>query len=231
MNSRWFYTRLPEVLIEVGSRKASVASPQDSHFHDEIQVVVMHAGWRSFLTPAGTYYAEAGDIAVIPAGMLHVPTMSSCSSVTNLYLDPSTAAVSWISRPFVLRGAHVSRAIEVIDAVVSAPARCRSEPSFHMLTDLQELVTGSALSIADIAQRLGFSTDGFIRNFRRGVGTTPACYRRMHKLCRARSLLRSGSMPADAAFASSFADQSHLGRLFLRAFGTTPAAYRSGFLL
>jgi transcriptional regulator GlxA family with amidase domain len=46
----------------------------------------------------------------------------------------------------------------------------------------------------------------------------------------ARSMIREGAMLADVAFATGFSDQSHLGRCFLCAFGTTPAAYRSGLL-
>ena len=39
-------------------------------------------------------------------------------------------------------------------------------------------------------------------------------------------MLRSGTPPAQAAFASGFADQSHLGRWFRRAYGLSPSAYR-----
>jgi AraC-like DNA-binding protein len=39
-------------------------------------------------------------------------------------------------------------------------------------------------------------------------------------------MLRSQAPPAQAALASGFADQSHLGRWFRRAYGLTPAAYR-----
>jgi AraC-like DNA-binding protein len=45
----------------------------------------------------------------------------------------------------------------------------------------------------------------------------------------ARSQLKKGGTVADVAYATSFADQSHFGRLFLRAYGATPGAYRSAF--
>lgn len=46
------------------------------------------------------------------------------------------------------------------------------------------------------------------------------------RLARARHLLGKGAQPADVAIALGFADQSHLGRWFVRAYGLTPAAYR-----
>jgi AraC-like DNA-binding protein len=44
-------------------------------------------------------------------------------------------------------------------------------------------------------------------------------------LNRARRLLRAGEPIAAVAAETGFADQSHLGRLFRRTFGTTPGAY------
>jgi AraC-like DNA-binding protein len=38
--------------------------------------------------------------------------------------------------------------------------------------------------------------------------------------------LADGLSPAETAAALGFADQSHLGRWFRRAYGLTPAAYR-----
>lgn len=58
---------------------------------------------------------------------------------------------------------------------------------------------------------------------------TPAAYRLALRLASARSRLKRGDSVADVAYGGSFSDQSHLGRLFRRAYGATPAAYRSAF--
>ena len=46
------------------------------------------------------------------------------------------------------------------------------------------------------------------------------------RLARARRLLAQGQTPAEVAMALGFADQSHLGRWFRRAYRLTPADYR-----
>ena len=48
------------------------------------------------------------------------------------------------------------------------------------------------------------------------------------RLAEARRLLREKVAPAEASALSGFADQSHMGRWFRRAYGMTPAAYRKG---
>jgi AraC-like DNA-binding protein len=50
------------------------------------------------------------------------------------------------------------------------------------------------------------------------------------RLVRARRMLAAGEPPAAAAAACGFADQSHLGRWFRRAYGLTPGAYRDAAL-
>lgn len=65
------------------------------------------------------------------------------------------------------------------------------------------------------------------RQFRRRLGTSPYRYLTMRRLDRARARLRAGDSLADAAFASGFADQSHMTRQFHRAYGLTPGRWRA----
>ena len=64
------------------------------------------------------------------------------------------------------------------------------------------------------------------RAFKAAFGLPPHAYLVQLRLARARRLLAQGLWPADVATDVGFADQSHLGRWFLRAYGLTPAAYR-----
>jgi AraC-like DNA-binding protein len=64
------------------------------------------------------------------------------------------------------------------------------------------------------------------RAFKAAFGMAPHAYLVQLRLSRARHLLAQSNTPAQVAAALGFADQSHLGRWFLRAYGLTPALYR-----
>jgi len=64
------------------------------------------------------------------------------------------------------------------------------------------------------------------RAFKSAYGLAPHAYLVQLRLAKARRLLALGVSCADVAIALGFADQSHLGRWFVRANGMTPAAYQ-----
>ncbi|QND72835.1 helix-turn-helix domain-containing protein [Tardiphaga robiniae] len=229
VTAHWTYMCLPVGQLEAAVRRATTILPQAGHFHDKVQIVAVREGWRSFNTVAGEFVAHAGDILVIPAGMFHTPGMCACSTVTNLYVCPTDPIVRGIAAPVILHNTGVIRAAEVLNSI-RALSVGRTQPiQTAASAKMRRILIETELAIPKIAKRLGYSTDGFIRNFKRVFGTTPGYYRQVHRLSEARRLLRDGSKPAEAAYAASFADQSHLGRLFVKAYGATPAAYRAGF--
>lgn len=229
MISHWVYMRLPAEQIEVAVRKATTVLPQAGHFHDTVQIVVVKEGWRSFSTVAGEFVAQAGDILVIPAGMVHTPRMGACSTVANLYVSPSDPAVFGITRPMLLHNTGAIRATEVLNSI-RALSHGRTVPVHDARSsEMRRTLAETEFAIPKIAERFGYSPDGFIRAFKRVVGTTPGHYRQLGRLNEARRQLRDGLRPAEAAYAAFFADQSHLGRQFIKAYGATPAAYRAGF--
>jgi AraC-like DNA-binding protein len=63
------------------------------------------------------------------------------------------------------------------------------------------------------------------RDFRALFGTSPYRYLLLRRLDRARVMMLGGQSIADAAVACGFADQSHFGRSFKKAFGLTPNAW------
>ncbi|MBX3501205.1 MAG: AraC family transcriptional regulator [Alphaproteobacteria bacterium] len=78
---------------------------------------------------------------------------------------------------------------------------------------------------AELEGATGQSRYALTRHFRACLGTSPYRYLVMRRLDRARSLMRSGASLALAAAASGFADQSHMTRLFHRAYGLPPGQW------
>lgn len=85
---------------------------------------------------------------------------------------------------------------------------------------------GTELDMQMIADELGTDRFRLSRSFKIAYGLAPHAYLIQRRLSHARRMLACGAMPATVAAATGFADQSHLGRWFRRAYGMTPAAYR-----
>jgi AraC-like DNA-binding protein len=83
------------------------------------------------------------------------------------------------------------------------------------------------LTVARLAAAAELGRFRLIRAFRRRFGLPPSVYLRTLRLEAAKRLLAEGDAPAAVAATVGFADQSHLNRLFKRAYGLTPGAYRA----
>jgi AraC-like DNA-binding protein len=77
-----------------------------------------------------------------------------------------------------------------------------------------------------LAQLTGMDRFRLTRAFKSSFGIPPHAYLIQLRLIHARALLASGVSPANTATEVGFADQSHLGRWFRRAYRLTPAHYR-----
>jgi AraC-like DNA-binding protein len=80
---------------------------------------------------------------------------------------------------------------------------------------------------AELEAVTGLGRFSLARHFRILLGTSPYRYLVMRRLDRARLLLRNGYPIAEVAYASGFADQSHMTRQFRRAYGIPPGRWRS----
>jgi AraC family transcriptional regulator len=84
------------------------------------------------------------------------------------------------------------------------------------------------LSLDELSQAAGVERTRLLRGFRQHLRKSPAAYLRELRAERAAEMLRRGDLPiVEIAAATGFADQSHLGRVFKRLYGCTPAAWRS----
>jgi AraC-like DNA-binding protein len=84
------------------------------------------------------------------------------------------------------------------------------------------------VTLDELAQLAGLNAFTLLRAFRKTFGLPPHAYQLQVRLRHAKRLLRQGETPARAALETGFADQSHFGRHFRRAFGITPQQYRLG---
>jgi AraC family transcriptional regulator len=134
---------------------------------------------------------------------------------------------------------HVFLAMVTHLAVTYGGIRSRDMEAYagkgRMLTPLQEHRVTSRLlddlagdsSLAELAALCGLSRSYFARAFKQTTGTSPHHWLLMHRARRAKDLLRATRLPiAEIAVACGFADQSHLTRVFSKAFGISPGAWR-----
>lgn len=223
----WTYRRPPGGgIVELGTvHGLDVTLP--IHFHEEDQVTFVLSGRRRFVIGGEVFGVGPGQGMHIPAGTPH-RSLSEPSGVVciNLYLAPGAYAA-----PDVISGLarHWRRAggIDWSDVVVVAEDHRRSEK--HSARPADEPISGESWeTVSQAAHRAGMSREGFSRRFRRRHGMPPHAFWHLEKLNDARRLLRAGEPLAAVAAETGFADQSHLGRCFRRAFGVTPGRYRAG---
>ncbi len=92
--------------------------------------------------------------------------------------------------------------------------------------DLLHARMAEDVGMDELAAAAGTDRFRLNRRFRQAVGLSPHAYMVRLRLRAARALLATGMAPAAVAAEVGFADQSHLGRWFRRAYRMTPAAYR-----
>jgi len=216
-----------DLLIEVGTLSEAEPIALACHVHPDVQISAVRNGWRVYATSFGEFRAAAGDIVVIPAGIPHSSRGGEGSIVAHLYVPSPHIAVRGLTRPQHLRHSRAFSPEDLLDVVGTADLRAKVRPSTTL--DLAKFVLCDDLEIGGMAERFGYSSDGFIRAFKRQIGITPGAYRLAMRLAACRARLKRGDAVADVAYAGSFADQSHFGRHFRRAYGATPAAYRIAF--
>jgi AraC-like DNA-binding protein len=101
-----------------------------------------------------------------------------------------------------------------------------ASPAITRVRDLLHERMDGNVGLDELAELAGIDRFRLTRLFLRAFGTSPHAYLVRLRLRAARRLLASGRTPAQVAAEVGFADQSHLGRWFRRAYRMTPAAYR-----
>ncbi|MFS2180045.1 AraC-like DNA-binding protein [Rhizobium pisi] len=102
--------------------------------------------------------------------------------------------------------------------------------SIRAARDLIDSDPLAVVSLADLSRESRLSRFQVLRGFAKATGLTPHAYLVQARIHIARRLIAQGMPLAEAAFASGFADQSHMTRVFVRKYGLSPRVYASAFL-
>ncbi|SRR6266852_6315006 len=223
---RWNYWRPAEDgLVELGTVHGSrVGLP--THFHSENQITFVLSGRRRFIVEGDAVDLAAGRGVCIPAGVPHRSLAEPFGVVClNAYVPAGEYAVAAMMREIERlwrQAGHVywNELAEVI--------RRHRLSVREIAENAAEPVATNFESVSQASTRMRMSREGFTRMFAKRYGMSPHAFWLMGRLNRARELLRAGEAIAAVAADNGFADQSHFGRWFRRAFGITPGRYRSG---
>ena len=130
----------------------------------------------------------------------------------------------------IVRQTALDRLLESLSGTLGWRQKALSRPDIPLVAvrarDYLHAHYQQNIGLDDIAAVAGVDRFRLSRAFKAAFGIAPYAYLVQLRLARARQLLRLGRAPVDVAADLGFADQSHLGRWFRRAYGFTPAAYR-----
>lgn len=116
--------------------------------------------------------------------------------------------------------------LQLVASLMDRPKAFRFVPaSITRAKTLLDDDPAAATTLADLAAASGLSRFQVVRAFSEATGMTPHAYLIQRRIGAVRRMIAKGAPLADAAFASGFADQSHMTRAFVRAYGITPGAY------
>ena len=209
--------------VELGTvRGLDVALP--FHFHEEDQLTFVLSGRRRFVIGNMQQDIPSGFGIHISHGTPHRSLSDVADLVCiNMYLTPNAYEINELLMG-LKRLWQRKYCISRLDIVVLA-AQCRKSDIPALSPDRRIYIEPDA-AIGHAAQLASMSREGFSRRFKKLYGMPPQAYQVMTKLNNARRLLRIGEPLAAVSAEAGFADQSHMGRHFLRFFGITPGLYR-----
>lgn len=185
--------------------------------------------YRMLYLPAGWLRLRLSDLLETPAAWPEFRrTLSDAPGLGTAVLAAHAALRD--KGPRMLRDAALDRLVLSIRTDLvhrpALPAAARAPRAASRARAALEARMAEDIGIDDLAAETGMSRFRLSRAFKAAYGLAPHAYLIELRLRAARRLLAQGSPPAEVASAVGFADQSHLGRWFRRAFRLTPAVYR-----
>lgn len=127
----------------------------------------------------------------------------------------------------------VTAVADLLDRAARGGSRKQGSLRLASLLRVRDLIAADPTmrhSIATLEGVSGLDRWSLARQFRAAFGTCPSSFRTMRQLDEARRMIRGGMPLAEAAVEAGFADQSHMSRLFKRAYGLTPGKWAAALI-
>jgi len=222
-------------MLDLHRRDYAPGARQEPHTHALPSIALLVRGTVIERSAAGTKEAQAGDLAVKPADVLHEDIYGSAgATMFTVVVDEDLGAYRWMfggaatalftHAVIAWRGGGEWRE-QIIDAIAAIDDPSRRAHSTRM-DDVAARVSSTSDSVETIACDLAMHPVALARAFRRTHGCSITDVRRRSRVRRAASLIGSGLPLADVALEAGFSDQSHFCRHFKLELGLTPAAFR-----
>ncbi len=215
------------------------------HFHHGLQLVHVTDGKRMFEWRRGSATATKGQTLILPPGLVHRGCSTSRpASFIMLYVsehrspEPQQLMVPTFTRDRIVaeamvRAGHEGQLVGTNEIIARLYAGVLTPPK----TCDPASVPGSVLHakawlekhsecpdcFEQLGKACGYNPFYMSRLFSYWTGLSPRAFRLQIRLLGARTMISDGWPIAQAAAEFGFADQSHLGRHFKRAFGLQPS--------
>ena len=195
--------------------------------------------------PAGHLILSRAPLALVPESICHL----LCVQLTGQAASQFLAGLHEL--PFLAKGGSCPAAAELMDRLAeekAAHSRARSQLAYALLCELADADSAaSALpplvqaaiediranyaglyGVEELSEELGVSKSHLVRAFKAAMGVTPGQYLTGVRLEAAKLLLARREYPLEVvASLCGFSGANYLCRVFKKATGQTPAAFRA----
>ena len=198
-------------------------------------------GDEARLAGAGSLLVAAGPVRLVPAESCHLLAVRLGGLAAGLFLEG-------LEQPMFAAGASCPGAAGLVAALAQAGRPLQSELCYRLLCELAGAdAAGTALpplvaeavaqirehyaglyGVEELGEALGVSKSHLVRAFKAAMGVTPGQYLTGVRLEAAKLLLARREYPLEVvASLCGFSGANYLCRVFKKATGQTPAAFRA----
>jgi AraC-like DNA-binding protein len=214
--------RLKELRRELGASVGDRPTLLLPRFDRYVEEVLAHSGYRLELTSS---HLEAG------LERLAEPLLSGG------LLDPKSFSLLWASAQRTAKEARTvmelvaayRRLVSDIESAMKNPTTARQDKSIlRALSFIREHLS-EPLTLTQVARAAGFAPDYFWRLFKRSEGVTFTRHLEDLRLVRAKEMLEKTTLSVEQIHKlCGFRSRTNFHRVFKKAVGVTPVAYRIG---